>query len=164
MSAPLIPGLILLASLSLALGYQRSPFWPGLLLIIAAGAGWLAGQGRGWAWLDSLLLVAFVSLAGLGVWLGASAGLMLLGLTAALAAWELQQARHRFAQARHIATEAVLRRAHLRRLALVSGGGLLLGSLALLLHLPLNLASALGLTALIILGLSRVVRTVRRES
>ena len=158
-----IPLATLLAIFALALGYILGSLWLWLGLTIVLGLLWLVGQWRAWSWLDSPMLVTFAALAGLGVFLRVSPFLMLFSLVSSLAAWDLSQAGYRFRQANHITDEALLQRTHLRRLGTVAVLGLLLGSLTLSLQLQLNLGWAIGLGALVIIGLSRVVRGVRRE-
>ena len=89
---------------------------------------------------------------------------MLSGLIAALAAWDLHHFDMRLRAAGAIAPPEGLERAHLRRLALVAGAGLLFGAIALGVRFELTFGWALLVGALAIIGLSRLLRAGGSES
>lgn len=145
-----------LATLALALGYASSALW-GIGSAVALGLLWLAGDWRGWDWANDVCLAGWVGLAAFGAWQGLPAGLMLLGVVAALAAWDLGHFAARLRDAGAITPPSELTRDHLRRLAGVAGAGLLLGSIALGVRVELTFGWALLAAALAIIGLSRLI-------
>jgi hypothetical protein len=66
--------------------------------------------------------------------------------------------------ARINAETRALERAHLQRLAIVSGAGLLLGTLALTIRLTLRFGAIFALGLVAIFGLSRLIHYLRQES
>ncbi len=154
---------ISLAVAGLGIGYALGGHSAWVLPIMLAGLVWLAGHWRRWPWSASFGLILFVTLAAWGVFLELPAGWLLLAVITTLAAWDLAYFSWRLEQVPSTADPAGLLRAHLSRLALATGLGLILGGLALQLHFELSLGWALLLGLLILLGLSRAVRTIRRR-
>ena len=170
----------LVATAALALGYGLNDQLLGILIFIALGLLWLVGQRYAAQVSAGLGLLGFTTGALLGAFYGVANGWVLVGITAALVAWDL----HHFIQHARVAeptdadnTEAniaytnfrsenmrALERAHLQRLALVSGTGLLLGGLALTIRLTLGFGVVLALGLVAIFGLSRLIRYLRQES
>ena len=162
-AARLLPISTMAAALALAAGYGPSR-WGGALSIGAMGLLWLLGQRRHAEWLASPMLAIFVGAAVLGMWWGAPGVLMLMGVVAALAAWDLDHFTQRLTSVKVGEDARTCERGHIRRLLSVVGLGLLLGAIALVsqVRLGLGLVALLGLLA--ILGLGGAVRFLRRES
>ena len=153
-----------LATLTLALGSASQSFWAGVGAAGAIGLLWLAGDWRGWDWVAEPCLAGWVGLAAFGAWWGVISGWMLLGVVAALAAWDLSHFAARLRDAGALTPPAELTRAHLRRLAIVAGVGLLLGGIALGIRVELTFGWAILAAALAIIGLSRLLRAGGSES
>ena len=152
-----------LATLTLALGSASQSFWAGVGAAGAIGLLWLAGDWRDWDWVAEACLVGWVSLAAFGAWLGLTGGWMLLGVVAAMAAWDLRHFAARLRAAGAIPSPAELTRDHLRRLAIVAATGLLLGGLAIGIRVELTFGWAILAAALAIIGLSSLIRLSGRE-
>jgi hypothetical protein len=152
-----------LATFVLALGYAGQALWAGVGIAAAIGLLWLAGDWRGWDWVAEPCLVGWVSLAAFGVWQGLPAGWMLIGVVAALAAWDLGHFAMRLRNAGAIPQAAEMMRAHLRRLAVVAAAGLLLGGIALGIRVELTFGWAILAAALAVIGLSRLIGAGGRE-
>ena len=142
-----------LAVVGLILGYNLRALW----LWLALGLWCLAGQRSRWGWPASVGLIAFVGAAAYGVWQGGPAGWLLFSVVAVLAAWDLDHFARRLQQTGQQEMEIELQQAHLKRLALVAGLGLLLGGLALGLQVELNLGWACFWRLLAIIALNRVI-------
>jgi hypothetical protein len=155
-------GSLILTSGALALGYAFSQDWPMAALALLAGGGWALAQRRGQAQIAAPMLVGHIALAALGRWFGANGALMLLGVTGALAAWDLQRLCERLAYAPSAQAARDLERVHLARLGLVSALGYLAGLAALIIQVRLHLALLLLLGLFAISGLSYGVRYIRR--
>ena len=153
---------IIIATLTLALGYALIPVWLGAIIVVTLGLVWLVGQQRRMDWLNDLSFALFTVAAAFGVWWGAPAGWMLAGAAAALAAWDLARFDRRLAQVEQIAGEGQLRRDHLRRLLAAAGLGLGFGALALSLQFELSIGWAILLGLLVVIVLSRIIQVARR--
>ena len=197
LSTRLITISTLIATAALALGYglNRQPI--GVLIFVALGLLWLVGQRYALRAFAGLGMLGFTIGALLGTLYGAQSGWMLVGITAALIAWDLhhfiqhirvseagetpsvdaevnedivrtdasdENTAHTNTEERMQAEMRALERAHLQRLGIASGMGLLLGTLALTVRLTLSfgIIFALGLVAMY--GLSRLVHYLRQES
>ena len=155
---------IMLAALLLAAGYAVRALWPWALGSVAIGGLWVAGQQRGWGWTATPGMVGLVGLTTAGIFLGLPVLWMLACATAALVAWDLSHFAQRLSEAGRVEDTAALQRARRRRLAIVAGLGLLLGGTALIARVELGFGIALLLGLLAIVGLSRAVVFMRRES
>jgi len=151
---------IALASALIGPAFVAGGGWIGAAAGLGFGVLWLIGVWRGWQAADTLGLAGFAGLASAGVWLGYVAPLLLAGLVAALAGWDLSRFARRLAGAGRVEGLPGLVRAHLRRLLAALGLGLLLGLAALEIQITLSFAAALLLAACAILGLSRAVRAL----
>ncbi len=152
-----------IAAMVLALGYAGQALWAGVGIDIAIGLLWLAGDWRDWDWVAGPCLTGWVSLATFGIWQELPAGWMLVGVVAALVAWDLSHFAARLRAAGAITHPAELTRAHLRQLAIVITAGLLFGGIALGIRLELTFGWAILAAALAVIGISRVLRAGGKE-
>ena len=154
----------LLASV-MALGFGLAGHsWIGGAVAVL-GAGWLVISWRlagGSPVLDDFGLLLFTGLAAWGLWQGLSAWPALIGVLLALAAWDMGRFIRRQALALNDAAAARMERTHLLRLGMALGGGLLLGSIALLVRISLDFSLALVVSIVAIVALSRLVVNVNR--
>jgi len=166
MIGKLVPASIGLATAVLALGYGLGGLGAGVPLVVALGILWLIGQSGGRGWASSLGLGLYAGVAAIGLLLDLAAGWMLLGLAGALTAWDLDGFLHRLRSVKRM--DAPIRRdleyRHLRRLLVVDGLGLLLAAVALGIRLKLAFGTVLLVVLLAILGLSRAIGFLSRES
>jgi hypothetical protein len=153
-----------IATLLLALGYAMGGRWMGAATSVALGCLWLVGLWRGWTGMEALGLIGAVGIAAVGVWLALSTPVLLAGVVAALVAWDLDRFVQRTRNAGHVAEAAALTRAHLGWLLVVAGLGLALGAVAAGIQVPLSFGWALLLGTVAILGMSRAIRSLTRES
>jgi len=184
LSTRLLTGSTLLAAAALALGYglngELSNGLQFALFFVALGLLWLVGQRYAIRASATLGLLGFTVGALLGAWFGVESGWLLIGVTAALVAWDLHYFVQHIREGENADVEAqadedvqtdtppyqnarVLERAHLQRLGIVSGLGLPLGVLAMTVQLTLRFSVVLGLGLIAIFGLSRLVRYLRQE-
>lgn len=164
MSARVLTISTVLATAALAAGYSLSGGWLEALLVGALGTFWLLGQRRGWGWVTSMALALLVGAASIGPWLGVGPGWMLVGIVAALSAWDLDHFTRRLRNVERVENAQNLERRHLQRLLIVDTLGLLLGAVALSIRAQFGFGTAFLLGLLAILALSRVIRAIRQES
>lgn len=96
----------------------------------------------------------------LGIWLEVGIGWLLVGMTAALAAWDLEAFNARLASIARVENERELAREHLRQLGLVCGIGLSMALAASRLRVQLSFGAALFLALTAVLGLGYVLRSL----
>jgi hypothetical protein len=152
---------IFLAVFALALGYGLAGLWGGALSVTASGLLWLLGRRRDWDWMASVVLIFLVGAAAGGLWLDLGAGWMLIGVVAALSAWDLDHFARRLRAVGRVEGARDLERRHLLRLLIVDGLGLLLAAVALKIKVGLSFGAAFLLGLLAVVGLSRAVLFLR---
>jgi hypothetical protein len=152
------------ATSALVAGYAHGGLWIWTLPIFGFAVLWLLGQRRGLNWVTSLELVLFFGLACIGSWLNLSPELMLLGVIATLAAWDLENFLRRMECAERVDQREDMEQKHLRRLLIVEGSGALLAVGALNLKVNFSFSSALLLGLIAVVGMSRTIGFLRRES
>jgi hypothetical protein len=158
-----LPASTVFAAAALAAGYGLNALWGGAAIALVVGAFWLTGQWRRWGWVTSAALVLLTGAAAMGLWLGVGGGWALVGVVAALVAWDLDRFAWRMRAVGRVEDADALERRHLWRLLAVCGVGLLLGAVALGFRIQLGFAVAFVLALLAVLGLSRLVGFLRRE-
>ncbi|MBN1484825.1 MAG: hypothetical protein JXA37_08895 [Chloroflexia bacterium] len=124
--------------------------------LVACGLFWLLGLWQGWGWVGTAILLVFILAAAGGLLLNLGPGWMLLGLVAALVAWDLDHLSRRLHGA-ETETRRMLERAHILRLLPVVTAGLFLGGAAMVLRVRFGFGLALLLGLLLVVGLSRVL-------
>jgi hypothetical protein len=152
------------ATLAVGFGYALDGQIYTAFAFALLGAFWCEALLRDWRWSAPFMLLLFISGALFGVASGFSPFIMLLGVVAALAAWDLDGLLQRFSQVKPQARQPGLERRHLQRLAVVAGVGLLLGSVALIIQVQLSFILAAVLVLVVIIGISQVVQYLRRSS
>lgn len=149
------------ATCALVAGYAIGGFWIWTLPILGFAALWLFGQPK---WITSLELLLFVGLAAIGLWQKLAPGLMLLGILAALASWDIENFQQRVEGVERVDHRDDLERKYLQRLLIIEGSGALLAVAAMSLTVTFSFGSALLLGLLAVVGLSRTIGFLRRES
>jgi hypothetical protein len=154
---------IVLAAGAIALGYESGGYRSGTVLVLAVGLLWLLSTLLDRGEMAPLGLLSLAGAATFGLWLGLEASWMVCGLVAALSAWDLDHFARRLRQAGQVEKVRRLEAVHLRRLAIVDGVALLVATVALVIRVELGFGMALLLGVLAMLGLSRVIRSSRRQ-
>lgn len=152
------------ATSALVAGYAIGGLWIWTLPILGLAALWLLAERRGLKWLTSLELLLYVGLAAIGLWQQLAFGLMLLGIIAALATWDMENFHQRMKDVERVDHREGLERKYLQRLLIVEGSGALLAVAAVNLSVTFSFGSALLLGLLAVVGLSRTIGYLRRES
>jgi hypothetical protein len=151
-----------LATLLLAWGYGLHGLWTGMGLVLLVGLLWLVGQYLNARGAADLALMFMVGLAAAGLMLGFGRGWALAGVVLSLVAWDLDHFLRRLSVAERVEDGNQLAQRHLWRLLAVALLGGLLGAIALGVRVRLSFGLALLLAVLVVLGLSRVIRFLRR--
>ncbi len=152
----------LLASIACLSGaYLVSGYWLILPLIAAVAVFRLALRRSSAFWRSSSLLVSYVAIAAVGVQLGLSELLLVLGMAAALAAWDLAN----FAESLNIAAdpkfEPGMWRSHYQSLFPALGVGILLASAASIVQLSLPFALVAAVALALVASLTRLEHETR---
>jgi hypothetical protein len=155
---------VVLATALLALGYGFAEWWTWALPIAGVGVLWLLCLWRRVAFASSVGLVLSAGVAAAGLLLEVGAGWMLGGLVAALSAWDLDAFLTRVEGIAWVEGQRDLERRHLVRLLIVDVLGLMLAVVALQIEIRFTFGVAVLLGLLAIVGLSRAIGFVNRES
>lgn len=111
-----------------------------------------------------LEFAGFMLLAGAETTIQTSPLLGLLGVTTALAAWDLGFLGARLTAVDTIHDPENLVRTHLERLVIVLTLGFALGGTALFVRLDYGIGTAIGLALILVISLSQVISHIRRRS
>jgi hypothetical protein len=155
--------IILLGTISLAIGYSQGGAvvlsrWLMLLPVL-----WLVAQYRKWYWFSSVALVIVIGAAAYGVWSGFPVVWMLLGAIAGLLGWDLSDFARRLSYASPLDDTRPMELRHLERVGIVAALGLGLALLSIFIHFErLAFEVAVGLVLLAALGLTRLVIGLRK--
>ena len=150
------------AALLLALAYAIAGRWIGTLAAVLVGAAWLAGVWRELPSVSDVALVGAIVVAAAGPPQGAPALPLLLGVVAALVAWDLARFAARL-RAAEVADAPALERAHLRYVGSVAGVGLVLGGLALVVRVAIGFGWVILFGVVAIVALGQLVRMLQRD-
>lgn len=153
---------IVFAAFSVAIGYGMGSLWLVVPVFLIAGGGWVFFEWRGWDWPASIFLVGFVAASVFGMLLLLSPLIMLLGVLAALLAWDLDHMSRRLKGVHEECMAECLAKQHLLRLMLVNGCGLVLAIASLLIRTQVSFVGAIFMALLVILGVGFTVGYLRR--
>jgi hypothetical protein len=152
------------ATCALVIGYAKDGLWIWTLPILGFAVLWLEGKRRGLKWVASVEFPLFVGFAVIGIWQELSFELMLLGMIAALAAWDMDYFQQRLEDVKRVSQREDLERKYLQRLLIIEASGAILAFTAVSLTVTFGFGSALLLGLFAVIGLSRTIRFLRRES
>lgn len=155
---------IVLAVSALAGAYAEAGLWIPAALIVSLAVSVIFTQRSGKAWTASLTTVLLASAAAVGAWLELQGWLLLMGLIAALSAWDLDAFARQLRSVDAVEQEQALKRRHLERLLIVDALALLLGVSALTVQIRLSFGLALVLALIALVGLSRALGFLGRGS
>jgi hypothetical protein len=152
---------ILSGMLPLVAGYLQFDLPPVAIFCLVIGLLWLASQWRRMAWIASLGILAFISMAGVGVWIGLSPFLMACSVLGSLLAWDLADFSRRLQRAASEDDLRQLEKVHLLRSGLLGGTGLILILATLFIHLRISFGWMFLLALVAVLGLVQLVKRLR---
>lgn len=160
---------ITLAGVVLGAGSLAAGFAPDADAVWFAAIGlvallWLAAGWRGWSWAASAAFVLLVALAATGVLLGHAPLWMAAAVTLGMTAWALGGYVQRLAALPNVEDAGGRAQSFALRLLALDAVALVLAAIALRVELRLTLGLAVLLGALLVAGLSRVIRTLHRDS
>ncbi|MFC1533290.1 hypothetical protein ACFL7M_08010 [Thermodesulfobacteriota bacterium] len=156
--------LTLFTTCILAIGYASTGLMVWVILIIACGLFWLFGLKAGWDWAGTTGLIFFMAAITRGIFLDLPSGWLLLSVVSALLAWDLHQFINRLEKAGRIEKRSEIERRHLKRIMIIAGLSLILGTVALLVELELGFGWMLFWGVLLVLSLSRLFDVLGREN
>jgi len=163
LSPKILSALTVLAALILSVAFASQSLWVWSILSVVFGLLCLASQGYGWGWPASIGLAYFIIASAGGVLVGIPAGWLLICVTAALLAWDLDYFIRRTRQADKIIDPSRLERKHLNRLMLIAGLGLIVGGLALTVRIEIKFGWTLFWGIVSVFALTRLIDAFSRE-
>lgn len=136
-----------------------------LIAAVAVGLGliWLLLEVYRKTAFTSLFFVVFIGLAAIGSVNREPSWLMVLGIAADLAAWDLSRFLDRLSGFSGKEIDAGLYRRHLYQLTIALGVGLGLAGLALMIRLPLDFVAFAALTLLAVIALRRSALALQKK-
>ena len=155
--------LVSLAAALLVTGLLLNGLLNAAIAVAVFGLLWLGGLWRGVSWPESVGMAFFICVAAYGVLQKVAIVWLLPALLITLAAWDLGHFQHHLARPADIRQEERLKRVHYLRLVIILGLGLILSQVTLRMESSLNFIWAIALGLLVIFGVSRAVRFMRRE-
>jgi len=161
-----LPALAFIAASTLALGIGYATGPNALLWLLVIGAGvffWLLAEWRGWGLMAGTALLLSLFLAANGIASEHRALWMSIGLLGALSAWLLGDIFRRVNAVENVEGRSEILRTALVRLLILDAVGLALTVAALTVRLRLNFFPALAIGVLLIVLLSRLLATPRKE-
>ena len=156
--------LIVVAAAALSLASAAAQSYPLAALTLALGAIWLIAEARAQRRPGTILFLALLALAVAASLNDAPILIVLVSLSADLAAWDLSRLQARIADGCEGATRAALEASHLRKLAVTACAGLLIALLPALIQISLSFVAVCVLILLAMFVLRRSLLTLRRES
>jgi drug/metabolite transporter (DMT)-like permease len=152
---------ILLASGLIALAYAMNEYYLLAVLPLILGVLWLLDHRLRWQHLASLVLVIFSMFCVLGYWLQLSMPVLVLAISAAVAAWDLDHFSRRIQAQPPVRAFDRMQKYHIKQLAFVIGIGIALAQAILLIQITLNFWVIFVLTLIVIISLTRVLVIIR---
>ena len=157
---------LLVATTALAIAFALGGVLPAALGMAVIGAFWYYANLRNSHGLEFLLLMIYLLASeAIFYWLQSLPGwLPLLAVTAALGTWDLDYFLQRLKIVELDKINPLLGAAHLRRLGIAEGLGLLFGIAALTAHTQISFWPAVVLALLAAIGLSRIIDYLRKQN
>ncbi|MCJ7433678.1 MAG: hypothetical protein MUO77_09345 [Anaerolineales bacterium] len=127
------------------------------------GAVWLLAKWRGWKWISPLALLIVIASAAYGLWIEIPFGWMMFAAVGGLLAWDLDDFSRRLSYAAPSDDVIGMERRHIARVGIVAVLGGALGFIAFVVRIQLPFEVVVGLVILTVLGLTRLITTLRRD-
>jgi len=146
----------LTATMIFCAGYVLAGLWLGAAFSLLLGLAWIAAWKQAQSNLPSLCLIAYACLGGGGILSGVPTALMIFGLTAALAAWDLLLLSAALGNEKLDGSSHLYENDHNRALVIALGGGLAVALLGSYLSLQIPFIFMLAMGAVVVYGLERI--------
>lgn len=152
---------ILICGAALSYGMGAKGFLPASIGAALLGIAWMAAVIREYPLISAFGFPLFVFLCVLGIWLDLSHWLMVTGIAASLAAWDLIHFNERLQFVGESSDRGKMEREHLLQLVIVVGTGILGYIVAMQVHIALTFGGAALLALIGIWGVSALVYRLR---
>jgi hypothetical protein len=155
-------GSVILAATALALAYASSGFYILAGVMVIMGVLWLLDHEQRWNYLASFALVLIALFCALGYWLQVYMPLLVVSLTAGLAAWDLDHFTRRVKDNTPVEHLHRMEKQHIQQLLVVCGIGLLIAEGTLLIEIQLGFWTVFGAALVVLFGLNWAIGLIRR--
>ena len=149
---------------SLAYAYSSTGLDQLVRGLLVLGVLWLFAGWKRWSWFSIIAILLTVALAGFGLWIELSPGWMIAGALGGLLAWDLSDFMRRLQFVHFTDDKRGLERRHLTRVTIVALGGMLLGTISILVRLEFTLEWMMLLALVGALGVTQLVAWLRKGS
>jgi hypothetical protein len=164
MSKNLLVAAVALATMMLATGYALAQVWWGVAAVLPIALLWLLGVWQEWRWVHGVGLVLFVAAAVIGLLLQVAPGWAIVATVAALTGWDLSRFRWLLTDVAWVNRMELLKRRYQQRLLVATVLGTVVAGLTVVIRLDFGFAVALLLGLVSVVGFSRAIGFLRRES
>jgi hypothetical protein len=154
---------VVLSAAATALAFAAGQYILFAVLVLLIGVLWMLDRAQRFKHLASVMLVIFTLLAVFAFWLQLFMPLLVLAVSAALMAWDLDHFRWRIHHGPPVDNLVRLERHHIQQLLLVGGVGVLTAEATLLVQIQLSFWAAFGAALLVLFGLIRALALIRRS-
>lgn len=154
---------IVAAAAGLSVALALGALWFPAALIVLLGGIWISAQGVRAGWIGWAIMALFTAAAAIAAWLDLQQGLVMVGLTGTVSAWDLEHFKRKLEDADVVEGLTGLSRRHLIGVLLADAVGLAAGWAALRLQLQLSFGVAILLGLMALVGLSRVIILLQRR-
>ncbi|HSV86328.1 MAG TPA: hypothetical protein VLH85_07120 [Levilinea sp.] len=154
---------VIVAVIALALAYGANDYFLVSILVLACGGLWLLSSSQHWKHWRSLIFVLYTFACVLGFWLNLSMPLLVVGISAALGAWDLDHFCWRTRAEPPVMKLEQLERHHLLQLAIVLGTGLVVALLVLLVQVSLGFWMLFFITLAALFSLLRALTLIHQD-
>lgn len=156
-------GLIMVTTALFSLAYLLAGQFPVAVFSLIAGAVWLALEARQQESAPSLFFLLFFGLAAVGGSIHLTLPVLLAGLCANIAAWDLSRFRTRIGNRAEGEAKALLESKHLQKLSLTTGLGFIIALLSTFVSISLNFVILVVLTLAMLLALRTSLLYLRKD-
>jgi hypothetical protein len=160
----IIMACVVLSLSSLSLAYASGGYAIPAAVVIVTGMLWLLDYEQRWNHLASIVLVLFTLFCVFGYWMGLYLPLLVLSLTAALAAWDLDHFSRRVLNSAQVKHLDRMEKQHIQSLLLVCGVGLLIAEGTLLVQIQLSFWASFAAALVVLFGLTWAIALIRRNA
>jgi hypothetical protein len=160
----LLPACVVLCAVSTALAFGAGQYLVFAVLVLVMGVLWMLDRAQRFKHLASVMLVIFTLLAAFAFWLQLFMPLLVLSVTAALVAWDLDHFRWRILHGPPVENLMRLERHHVQQLLLVGGIGLLTAEATLLVQVNLGFWAIFFAALAVLVSLMQALAIMRRNA
>lgn len=155
---------IILATVTASVGLAASGIFWGIPFVVVTAVIWLSGEFKSWRWLTGLGLFLFVVIISISLLIGLFPWAAVVTAVLALIAWDMSHFYTFLSQVARVDHQTLIVARYRQRLLVITGSGLLIALIATTIRIQVTFSLALFLGLIAIIGFSRAISFLRKES